>query len=341
MAKVKVPASSTHPTARLEPRFTSYSMNFEDVILHRLFAGKAIGFYVDVGAGHPFYENDAMALYSVGWSGINIEPNAHFNALLGEHRSRDKNFCVVVGEQPGMTTYYEVVGTGLSTCDSANAEKARRQGYSVVEHEIAIRTLGDILSEVRPPAIDLLKIDVEGWEEQVLKGNDWERDRPSVIMMEATFPETPLRRPSDAREYLEERGYRFAYFDGLNDFYVERNFVVPEDTFALPPNIFDGFKLHCIAVLEQSLKSAQLDIADLKAQRYRLATAATTMRRELVSASAELRQARMDRQQLIYYRRQVEERLARLRWYALSPLLLAISFARRLVRRVRKRLAAS
>jgi hypothetical protein len=31
--------------------FTSYSLNFEDVILHRLFPVNRTGFYVDVGAG--------------------------------------------------------------------------------------------------------------------------------------------------------------------------------------------------------------------------------------------------------------------------------------------------
>jgi FkbM family methyltransferase len=327
------------PAARLEPRFISYSANFEDVILHRLFAGKETGFYIDVGAAHPVYENDTMALYSAGWSGINIEPNPQFSALLDGARRRDRNIRVVMGERPGMATYYEVVDTGLSTCDASYAESARLQGYSIVEREILIRTLADILAEAPAPAIDLLKIDVEGWEEQVLKGNDWERYRPSVVMLEATIPERPERRPSGARDYLEQRGYRFAYFDGLNDFYVEKDFAIPEGAFALPPNIFDRFKLHRVAELEQSLKSARLDIADLEAHRYQLSTAANAMRRELVTAASEVRKAHEERAWRLYYQQQVEDRLGRLQWYALSPLRLAIRLARRLARRVRKALA--
>lgn len=346
--------SALADTNRSTERHISYSANFEDVILRRLFKGKAIGFYVDVGAAHPFYENDTIALYSSGWSGINVEPNPHFHALLTEQRSRDRNLCVVVGEQPGTATFYEVVGTGLSTCERANAETARSRGYAIVEHQTEVRTLSDIFSEFRPPAIDLLKIDVEGWEEQVLKGNDWVRDRPSVIVMEATLPETPQRRPSDVRDYLEQRGYRWVYFDNLNDFYVEENFSFPEAAFAVPPNVFDRFKPHRVLELEQwltaaklhaaelegELKSARLDIQDSEVQRYQLATAAKAMRHELMLQSAEVRQAREDRQQLVYYRRQMEERLPRLRWYALAPLLLAISFTRRLARRVRKKLAS-
>ena len=52
--------------------FTSYSLNFEDVILHRLFPVNQTGFYVDAGAGHPRFENDTFSLYQRGWRGINI-----------------------------------------------------------------------------------------------------------------------------------------------------------------------------------------------------------------------------------------------------------------------------
>ena len=40
------------------PRRVSYSANFEDVILARIFAGKDKGFFIDVGAAHPVFEND-------------------------------------------------------------------------------------------------------------------------------------------------------------------------------------------------------------------------------------------------------------------------------------------
>ena len=46
--------------------FISYSLNFEDVILHRLFPVSQTGFYVDVGAGHPRFENDMYRALSDG-----------------------------------------------------------------------------------------------------------------------------------------------------------------------------------------------------------------------------------------------------------------------------------
>jgi hypothetical protein len=51
------------------PPFLSYSANHEDVLLNRLFGTQQHGFFVDVGAAHPLFENDTRALYERGWHG--------------------------------------------------------------------------------------------------------------------------------------------------------------------------------------------------------------------------------------------------------------------------------
>ena len=52
----------------------SYSSNFEDVILQRVFADIAQGSYIDVGASLPIEESNSFALYQKGWRRIAIEP---------------------------------------------------------------------------------------------------------------------------------------------------------------------------------------------------------------------------------------------------------------------------
>ncbi len=45
----------------------SYSQEGEDLILHRIFERKRIGFYVDAGAHHPFrFSNTIFFIYGVG-----------------------------------------------------------------------------------------------------------------------------------------------------------------------------------------------------------------------------------------------------------------------------------
>jgi FkbM family methyltransferase len=225
-------------------RFVSYSLNFEDVILHRLFSGSQTGFYVDVGAGHPRFENDTFALYQRGWCGINIEPNYDFHAALTKDRPRDTNLRVVLSDRVGgELTYYELNGSGLSTCDPDQARIYQASGRAVVIRKVPATTLSAVLAQAGIAHINLLKVDVEGFEERVLNGNDWERFRPDVVVVEATYPESPVRRPTNIRSFMERCRYRHVYFDGLNDFYLKQEFESPEGL-TLPPNVFDRFVPH-------------------------------------------------------------------------------------------------
>jgi FkbM family methyltransferase len=239
--------------------FTSYSLNFEDVILHRLFPVNPTGFYVDVGAGHPRFENDTFSLYQRGWSGINIEPNHGFHAALIKERPRDVNLRVVLSDSfGGDLTYYELSESGLSTCDVEQATAYQASGRELVLREVPVTTLSSVLTEAGKDHIDILKVDVEGFEEKVLNGNDWERFRPDVVVVEATYPESPVRRPTGIFTSMEQRGYRHVYFDGLNDFYLEREFAAP-DGLTLPPNVFDRFVLREIADLRIQGESLQIN----------------------------------------------------------------------------------
>jgi FkbM family methyltransferase len=273
--------------------FTSYSLNFEDVMLHRLFTGRGPGFYVDVGAGHPRWENDTCALHEAGWRGINVEPNETFFRALQDARPDDRNLCLALSDEVASEIlYYEVLGTGLSTCDEALAQAHELRGHKVRLRRVPVSTLAHILDEAGAPAVDVLKVDVEGLEERVLAGNDWERFRPRVVLVEATFPESPERRPTGVRTFLETRGYRFGYFDGLNDFYLEQNFD-DRGAFALPPNVFDGFTLRkivdlCAAVesLQGEFHSAQSYATSLEAIRTAENAAHTALQGEFHSAQS-------------------------------------------------------
>lgn len=314
-------ASPSMASSRHAETFISYSANFEDVILHRIFANRAQGFYIDVGAAHPMFENDTKLLYDSGWSGINVEPNRTFFDLLVRERTRDTNLNLALSDRAGTIDYYEVIGTGLSTCDNTFARRAQAQGYDVIPRSVEVSTLSTVLDKMRPSSIELLKVDVEGFEERVLAGNDWTKYRPRVIMAEATFPESPKRRDSGVKEQLEGNSYRWRYFDGLNDFYVAEEFDVPEEIFERPPNIFDRFTLHEVDFLNRALLTARaenenlaLDLADEKAERYRLAKATEQLRQDILSYSRELRTIHLESEashRLRQHLEELQERLAR------------------------------
>ena len=288
--------------------FISYSINREDVLLNRVFGGRDSGFFVDVGAAHPVFENDTKALSDRGWTGINIEPNNAFYRDLVAQRPNDRNLNVAVSTNPGLITFHEVVGTGLSTCDPDEAKRAIERGFEVVQHDVESLPLSQILEYASPHQIDLLKIDVEGFELNVLASNDWERFRPELIMAEATFPGTPVRRPGHVTHFLEGQGYHRVYFDGLNDYYAERGFRVPEHAFDCPLNIFDNYIPYAEILLVQARDSLALEIEALTQEHCRANAYIETLKVEhsqseahvasLTSANAGLRQSldQLDRQ---------------------------------------------
>jgi FkbM family methyltransferase len=246
------------------PPFISYSAKHEDVILNRVFGSRNHGFYVDVGAAHPLFENDTKALYDRGWRGTNIEPNPSFFHELMSQRPGDRNINAAVSDAAGEITYHEVVGTGLSTCDPDEADRAAAKGFELVRYSVTAVTLRAVLEEAAPAVIDLLKVDVEGYELKVLSSNDWIRFRPQVILAEATFPESPQRRDDGVETYLAEQGYRRVYFDGLNDFYVEHDFQPPPGAFDRPLNIFDHYESYQLRGLRREQENARTEIASLK-----------------------------------------------------------------------------
>ena len=53
----------------------TYSQEGEDIILKRYFENRKNGFYVVIGAHHPYRYSNTALLREMGWSGINIEPS--------------------------------------------------------------------------------------------------------------------------------------------------------------------------------------------------------------------------------------------------------------------------
>lgn len=69
----------------------SYAIQGEDLILRELFEYAKSGFYVDVGAHHPFRFSNTYLFYKVGWRGLNIDAMPNSMKLFNRFRPRDIN----------------------------------------------------------------------------------------------------------------------------------------------------------------------------------------------------------------------------------------------------------
>ena len=219
----------------------SYSQRFEDQYLQRCFGERESGFYIDIGAGHPVFDNVSFAFYLRGWSGIAVEPNPRLARLAEAIRPRDRTVNALAGAQPGEATYYLVDDFhGLSTTNPSHAAAAQAEfGKPSQPMPRAVTTLRALCEAYAPPDIDFLKVDVEGAEPEVLAGADFARFRPRVIVVEALAPFT--QEPAwDAYEpMLFGSGYGFAFFDSLNRYYVAEEARSLKDRLADAPASFD------------------------------------------------------------------------------------------------------
>ncbi len=239
----------------------TYSQNFEDVILQRVFSGFCSGTYVDVGANHPVHSSVTKALYDLGWSGINVEPVQEFFLELKKQRPRDINLQIFVGSKRGYEEFWVVPGTGLSTGSGKSQSLLKQlnefEGYS---DEVETVTLTEILSKYKPNEIHFIKIDVEGYENEVIEGLDLTIFRPWVLLVEATIPLSPDLAVLDWERKLFNHGYQEVYFDGLNKWYLADERGKLRSKFSSPPNFFDNFEFAIDAPHDNtSLLQAKID----------------------------------------------------------------------------------
>ena len=198
----------------------SYSQNMEDYHLSLAFAGQASGTYLDVGAGHPVADNVSFWFYERGWRGVVVEPQAKLAALYPLLRPRDVVVAGLIGRECGETDFHVVDRLhGLSTAKQGIAQAAQAFGVDYRTVRAPVTTLAKLCEAHDLRSIDFLKIDVEGAEGDVLRGGDWERFRPKVVVAEALTPasETAWQ---EWEPFLVAQRYRFVLSDTLNRFYV-------------------------------------------------------------------------------------------------------------------------
>lgn len=201
--------------------FVSYAQRLEDYHLDLVLGDLRTGTYVDVGGGHPVADNVTLHFYLLGWHGLIVEPQAHLARLYTGVRPRDVVAETLVGDREGEIEFFEVAGMhGFSTSVAANAQQAAGMGAVVNRVRRPLTTLSALCHRHQIESIDFLKIDVEGAEADVIRGHDWTRLRPKIVVVEAVAPGTMAPAWDTWEPMLIDAGYRLAFNDDLNRFYV-------------------------------------------------------------------------------------------------------------------------
>lgn len=191
----------------------SYSWEGEDVLVHKIMCdvfGIQKGFYVDIGAHHPFNLSNTALLYSLGWRGINVDAMPGSMALFQTHRPEDINLEIAIAPVPDVLCFscFDRPGlNGFLTEDTVNKHLGR--GARLLQQiSIQTRDINSVLAEhLGGREIDLLSIDVEGMEYAILSSLS-DSIRPRLIVTEvlgATDVQSVLKMPTT--KLMAGRGY--------------------------------------------------------------------------------------------------------------------------------------
>ena len=189
------------------------------VVQGRFFPGEGRGVLVEVGAAKPDYLSIGASFRKLGWTVIPVEPNPDFCAMhralghqvleyaCGEDDRDNVEFYVVdsneaeyLGGRVSAESFSSLGIRGEFAVDLAKT-KAKTDVRTI---RVKVRRLDTILAEHHPEVgeIDVLALDVEGWELEVMRGLRFGRYRPRVVIAENLFKDRKYRR------FMRRLGYR-------------------------------------------------------------------------------------------------------------------------------------
>ncbi len=206
----------------------TYSQTAEDKILKHLFNcyNKRNISYLDIGTNHPIMNNNTYLFHQMGGKGVCVEPNPEFVSQIQRFRPRDRCLNVGIGEIDGeIGELYCMSHHTLNTFSKEEAMALDAAGkYKIVDvKKIPLRNINAIIDENFDTPIELVSIDVEGWNEEIIKSFDFSRHRPFCFCVETiTFSETnDEEKISGIFDVFEKNNYRVYADTHINTIFLD------------------------------------------------------------------------------------------------------------------------
>ncbi len=197
----------------------SYSQFQEDLLIDMMLNNQQTGFYVDVGANDPFCGSNTQRFYSRGWRGINIEPNLEGYKRINENRPCDVNLNIAVSENTGDIIFYLIGNdSSISTLDYPQAIRmAKMLNLEITSISVKVMRLSEVLDTyLDNKHIDFMSVDAEGHDLAILKSNNWDKYRPTLVMVESNL-ET-----RDIILFMDKQKYLYIFSNSVNALFVDK-----------------------------------------------------------------------------------------------------------------------
>ena len=170
--------------SKLKPRIINANWGLDKIVCD-IFKKKKKGIYIDVGCHHPLINNNTYLLKKRGWKGINVDLDFNSIDMFNFFRKKDHNQKIALSNYEGFSNLYFFHNRAAKNTISKKSSK----GAKMIK-KIEVNTLNNIIKncKFKIKEIDFLSIDVEGNELNVLKGLNFKRYKPKIVVLEYIKP---------------------------------------------------------------------------------------------------------------------------------------------------------
>lgn len=198
------------------------------LILHKIFDDvlpyKTDGTFIEIGANDGKTGSFTYNLAKIGWKGINCEPVPRlYNMCCENHKYHTNviNLQLACGEKKEVLQIIDADTLSTIDKDMENIYKTlnwSKYNFQNNQNYISINVdkLDTILSDNNINHIDLMVLDVEGYEENVLKGFSIDKYTPSIFIIEI---------PDQFKDYINNKNL-IDKFKRLRNYFSKNNYTL-------------------------------------------------------------------------------------------------------------------
>lgn len=209
---------------------TGAEKDVDSVVYNEFFLEQRAGVMLEVGAAGPDFLSIGASFRNKGWRVISIEPNPGFAAqhrglgheiyeyACADRDQDDVDFVVAEGDDEMQYLGGKVTAESFSSLgirDKYDGMLSQyRERFTLRTIKVKVRRLDTILRDLALTKLDVMAVDVEGWELECLQGFSFGVLAPRVAIIENLF-----REPAYV-DFMKSRGYELWRVLEPNDVYV-------------------------------------------------------------------------------------------------------------------------